>query len=391
MIIEVNSNTDAAYIIQALGRIRKADVEAYVVFDERVHEDVSVKERLMAATELKKHKDNPVVNNFLIDEEKYTNWNVEEQLEEYYSSEAGKGVIIKNLCKCGYIEVFDYGSDRYARRRKMPNEYKRQESDRFIEEIIVKESSKSFDFSQPAASYQKEWLGRYNSIVDCMHPKDVKLYTTLRKEGSSIEVDTIMAELEDLVKLCKMSKHPRKRLLNDYKKYADEVTKGWRCLLAINIFENKCKELSEILSKVIIFKGIPKEDDLSYKDLLDAKVKTIKENKARIKVIRSDNGKKGNKAKKSAGGKKGNRTGKSEGGRKGGQKSSRRMSVTLEWIGDENLRPDGLDNQGRITFESKTLCCEYLRVGSECFYKFCNTNGGATKLSKIWKILKNEE
>lgn len=153
----------------------------------------------------------------------------------------------------------------------------------------------------------------------------------------------------------------------------------------------KCKELHEILGKVIIFKCVTKEDNLSIEDVFDAKIDILKRRKARIKVIRSENGKKGDKAKKSMGGQKGNRTGKSEGGRKGGQRSSRKMSVTLEWVGDESLRPDGLDNQGRITFESKTLCCEYLRVGSECFYKFCNTNGGAMKLRKIWKIIKAEE
>ena len=273
----------------------------------------------------------------------------------------------------------------------MPNEYKRQESDRFIEEIIDKESKEPIDFSQPASSYWLEWLRRYYSILSDMHSKDVKSYTNLRKEGSSIEVDTIFSELEDLVKLCKMSKHQRKRLLNDYKKYVGEVTKRWKCPLAISIFTRKCKELHEILSKVIIFKGVTKEDNLSIEDVFDAKTDIIERNKAIIKVIRSDNGKKGDKAKKSMGGKKGNRTGKSEGGRKGGQKSSRKMSVTLEWIGDNDLRPDGLDNQGRITFESKTLCCEYLRVGSECFYKFCNTNDGAKKLRKFWKIIKTEE
>lgn len=398
VIIEVNPKTDAAYIIQALGRIREADVDAYVVFDERVHEDASAEERLMAAKELEKHTNNPVVKNFLFEEEKYTNWYVEKQLEEYYSSEADKRVIIENLCKSGYIEVFDYGSDRYARRRKMPNEYKRQESDRFIEEIIDKESKEPIDFSQPASSYWLEWLRRYHGILLDMHSKDVKLYTNLREEGSSIEVDTILTELEDLVKLCKMSKHDRKRLRDDYKKYASEVTKTWICPLAISIFTRKCKELHEILSKVIVIKGITKEDDgnntedgLSIEDVFDAKIDIIERNKAIIKVIRSENGKKGDKAKKSMGGKKGNRMGKSEGGRKGGQKSSRKMSVTLEWIGDNDLRPDGLDNQGRITFESKTLCCEYLRVGSECFYKFCNTNDGAKKLRKFWKIIKTEE
>ena len=398
VIIEVNSNTDTAYIIQALGRIREAVVEAYVVFDERVHEDMSAKERLMAAKELEKHSNNPVVNDFLIDKEKYTNWYVVEQLEEYYSGEANKGVIIGRLCRSGYITVWDYGGDRYARRCMMPNEYKRQESDRFIEEIIDKESKESLDFSQPAASYRLEWLGRYHNIVLYLHSKDVKSYTNLRREGSSIEVDTILTELEDLVKLRKMSKHIQKRLLDDYKKYADETTRRWKCPLAINIFTRKCKELSEILSKTIVIKGITKEndgnnteDDISIEDLFDAKIDILKRRKARIKVIRSDNGKKGDKAKKSMGGKKGNRTGKSEGGRKGGQRSSRKMSVTLEWIGDEDLRPDGLDDLGRITFESKTLCCEYLRVGSECFYKFCNTNGGAMKLRKIWKILKAEE
>lgn len=224
-----------------------------------------------------------------------------------------------------------------------------------------------------------------------MHSKHVKSYTNLRKKGSSIEVDTILTELEDLVRLCKMSEHDRKRLRDDYKKYASEVTKTWICPLAISIFTRKCKELHEILSKVIIFKGVTKEDDHSIEDMFDAKIDIIERNKAIIKVIRSENGKKGEKAKKSMGGKKGNRMGKSEGGRKGGQKSSRKMSVMLEWIGDNDLRPDGLDNQGRITFESKTLCCEYLRVGSECFYKFCNTNDGAKKLRNFWKIIKTEE
>lgn len=398
VIIEVNSNTDAAYIIQALGRIRKADVEAYVVFDKRVHEDASAEERKMAAKELGKHMRNPVVNNFLTENEKYTNWYVEKQLEDYYSSEANKGVIIERLCRNGYIEVFDYGGDRYARRRKMPNEYKRQESDRFIEEYIVKESHKTVDFTLPAASYWIEWWLQYGRILSDLDPKDVKLYTNLRKEGSSIEVDTILTELEDLVKLCKMSKLVRERLQDDYKKYAKNATRRWKCPLAIRIFTKKCKELHEILSKVIVIKGITKEDDgnntedgLSIEDVFDAKIDIIERNKAIIKVIRSDNGKKGDKAKKSMGGKKGNRMGKSEGGRKGGQKSGRKMSVTLEWIGDNDLRPDGLDNQGRITFESKTLCCEYLRVGSECFYKFCNTNDGAKKLRKFWKIIKTEE
>jgi hypothetical protein len=398
VIIEVNSNTDAAYIIQALGRIRKADVEAYVVFDKRVHVNASAEERKMAAKELGKHTRNPVVNNFLTENEKYTNWYVEKQLEDYYSSEANKGVIIERLCRSGYIEVFDYGGDRYARRRKMPNEYKRQESDRFIEEYIVKESHKTVDFTLPAASYWIEWWLQYGRILSDLDPKDVKLYTNLRKEGSSIEVDTILTELEDLVKLCKMSKLVRERLQDDYKKYAKNATRRWKCPLAIRIFTKKCKELHEILSKVIVIKGITKEDDgnntedgLSIEDVFDAKIDIIERNKAIIKVIRSDNGKKGDKAKKSMGGKKGNRMGKSEGGRKGGQKSSRKMSVTLEWIGDNDLRPDGLDNQGRITFESKTLCCEYLRVGSECFYKFCNTNDGAKKLRKFWKIIKTEE
>lgn len=398
VIIEVNSNTDAAYIIQALGRIRKADVEAYVVFDKRVHVNASAEERKMAAKELGKHTRNPVVNKFLTENEKDTNWYVEKQLEDYYSSEANKGVIIERLCRSGYIEVFDYGGDRYARRRKMPNEYKRQESDRFIEEIIDKESKEPIDFSQPAASYWLEWLRRYHGILLDMHSKHVKSYTNLRKKGSSIEVDTILTELEDLVKLCKMSKLVRERLQDDYKKYAKNATRRWKCPLAIRIFTKKCKELHEILSKVIVIKGITKEDDgnntedgLSIEDVFDAKIDIIERNKAIIKVIRSDNGKKGDIAKKRMGGKKGNRTGKSEGGRKGGQRSSRKMSVTLEWIGDESLRPDGLDDQGRITFESKTLCCEYLRVGSECFYKFCNTNDGAKKLRKIWKIIKTEE
>jgi len=280
----------------------------------------------------------------------------------------------------------------------MPNEYKRQESDRFIEEYIVKESHKTVDFTLPAASYWIEWWLQYGRILSDLDPKDVKLYTNLRKEGSSIEVDTILTELEDLVKLCKMSKLVRERLQDDYKKYAKNATRRWKCPLAIRIFTKKCKELHEILSKVIVIKGITKKDDgnntedgLSIEDVFDAKIDIIERNKAIIKVIRSENGKKGDKAKKSMGGKKGNRMGKSEGGRKGGQKSSRKMSVTLEWIGDNDLRPDGLDNQGRITFESKTLCCEYLRVGSECFYKFCNTNDGAKKLRKFWKIIKTEE
>lgn len=258
-IIEVNSNTDAAYIIQALGRIRKADVEAYVVFDKRVHEDASAEERKMAAKELGKHTNNPVVKNFLFEEEKYTNWYVEKQLEEYYSSEADKRVIIENLCKSGYIEVFDYGSDRYARRRKMPNEYKRQESDRFIEEIIDKESKEPIDFSQPAASYWLEWLRRYHGILLDMHSKHVKSYTNLRKKGSSIEVDTILTELEDLVRLCKMSEHDRKRLRDDYKNtQVRSLKRGYARLLLVFLQEN-ARNFMRFLAKLLLSRALQRK------------------------------------------------------------------------------------------------------------------------------------
>jgi len=389
VIIEVNQNTDYAYVIQALGRIRNAEVESYVVFDIREYADESVANRMMATRELEHHQNNPIVSSFLVDEEKDTNWDVEKQLEIYYSKEADKTTIIEKLCKSGYVEVWDYGSDRFAPGRKEINEYKRKESNIFIETIINTNNLEQPDFSVPSTGYKQEWLFRYKEITDNMRQEDVKKYINLRKQESTVGIDTIFGELEDLVKLCKMSGRIRKKLVDDYQQYAKEITQGWKTPLAKQLVENKCKDLSEILNEVIVTKGVT-HIDISLEDLLEIKFDIAEIEKARIKVIRRENGKKGDKMKKSEGGKKGNKVGKIAGGRKGGKKSSRKQAVTLEWIGIDDQRPDGLDEMGRIRFESKTLCREYLGVGCECFCRFCGKDSGRVKLSKKWRIVKIE-
>jgi hypothetical protein len=390
VIIEVNQNTDYAYVIQALGRIRNAEVEAYVVFDRREYSEESVANRMMATQELKTHQDDPIVSAFLLDEEKNTNWDVEKQLEIYYSKEADKEVIIEKICKCGYVEVWDYGRDQFAPGRKEINEYKRKESDLFIETVINTDYHEPLDFSRPSTGYKQEWLIRYHRILNDMRQEDVKEYTKLRKEKSTIQIDAIMEELEDLIGLAKMPSNIQVELRDNYMKYAEKATKNWESSLAKSLITRKCKTLSSILNRVFITNGITRLDEYSLDILLNAKTDMIEEAKMKISVIRSKNGKKGDKKKKSEGGKKGNKDGKIAGGRKGGKKSSRKQAITLEWIGDDDQRPDGLDEMGRIRFESKTLCRDYLGVGSECFSKFCKTHAEGVKLCRKWKIVKIE-
>lgn len=388
IVIEASSTTDYAYIQQAIGRIRNADVVVYVVHDTINHTKNSAEERECAVKELVKNKKNEIVNAlFSNNDEGYRNWDAEKELEQYYKTESQKEVVIKKLCESGYIRVWDCGTDKNVGRRRLKNEYKRLESEYLINEIIQNQKIPSYySYDCNRSSYVQDWLKKLNWLegIDSISEESIINYIDIRKKNSTIQIDAMIRELEEVMEVCDLPIETQNKLRDSYLEYVAEI--GLNSMLAKKVVARQCKRYSELLRK---FEFDDKRDSINMdiEELIEHWYDDLEEQNIRIHEKRSACGKKGNTEGKAEGGRKGDRKRKAEGGRIGGETSSRRMSIELEYIGEEKDKPEGLDANNHVYFDNRFECCRYVGVSSATFCKFCNHDDGAWKLRKKWKIV----
>lgn len=359
MIIEAGTETDYAYILQAIGRVRFANIEVWVVKDtnERTR---SVEDMRAVSAELMKYKGNKIVAAMCGDDNRYIDYDVLEELEKYYADAAQKEVIIDRLRASGYIAVDDYGEDKSVERGKVNNKYKKSESDYFISWVAENPDLDAFLTSDYGSVYVRQWKHRLNRLRNEMTDAAVQDYIRIRKEDSNVQMETIISEMESIIEIGNLPKNVKISLRGDYRTYAKGITAGWQVKKAQDAVVNRCRKYHDLLMKVDVDK-IERGDSITD-DLLDFSADAINEGRVRIRERNSASGKKGSPKKK----------------------------IRIRWVG-KGTPPEWYDENGEprqggiIEFDSKDNCRRYINCSTRTFAKFIK--GEQCSISERWEIV----
>lgn len=359
VIVNSNYDTDAQYIIQALGRLRMADKLDAILVNTITEHDYGTGLRMeKVQNDLLKHPDE--IAELMIhrdDDGIPTKKNIEiiTELNNYYNICSGKDYIIEELTKTGYIDVTEVKLE-IDDKTGGGNELKRDMSNWLT--TYIYENRKLPNTNENTNCYVRDWIKELYRIYKSVgNMKLIADYISERGMMDCVSMDTMIADLRTMLKCAKLSEETRKALAVDdekeYRKWVNSMIEKFDDTITKNKYRDMCKKLRNILQRVdIVNKNVP-VDEL----LMDAfKLETCDAFEQRIEYVMNKN-------------------------------NSKKEKITLKWIGGETL-PDIegiLENHGVLEFESKGAAIMAIGVPKATFFRFLR--GDNTKMSKYWEIV----
>lgn len=361
VIVNCTRNTDATYPIQAIGRMRNADlIDAIIVNDSNARDFDRAEETEKIQKELFAHQDE--ITDTMIRKDKngdliLYDTQVRIEINRYYAVESMKDAIIERLVNTGYIDVKDCGEVLEDSGRSV-NKMKRQESRAFI--TYIRDSVKQLEPLQEKSNvFWDYWYSRTMRLANTTSWELVHDYVVERSETDNVMIDTILDDIEDLTTCVKLPEDIRNNL----------VSSKWRDWVNVRIAQfglpgaqreyfNRCKRFRNLLLKVNV-KTVDTEDDFT-KAIFKANTSEAYTSKVEIHLNKSN---------------------------------IKKEPITIRWIGD-GFMPDIEsidDTHGVLHFECKgdlkrVLTAYYNdKMSERQFRQFFN--GMPSKLSMDWTIV----
>ena len=361
VIVHANYDTDAQYIIQAVGRPRMTDVlDAVVVQNTTEHDYEAGIRSEKVQDDLVKNAGNDEIANLMIakDEEgvhSKKNIDVMKQLNEYYAKASERDFIIQCLVNTGYIDV-TLEELEISDERREDNKLKRKHSDWLISYIY--DNMKLPKTDENTICYVKEWvieLYRINKTIGNM--KLIIDYISERGLKDCVMMDTIINDLHTMVKCSTLSEDTRTALSvedeKEYRKWVNSMIEKFDDTITKNKYRDMCKKLRNILLKINIKgKNVPVDELLV--DIFNISTSDAFEQRIEYSMKKND---------------------------------SKKEKITLKWIGGWTYPDiDGIqEKQGVLEFESKSDAIRVIGTNKMTFNRFLN--GDKTKLADLWEIV----
>lgn len=365
VIINTARNTDWTYPVQAIGRMRNADlIDAIIVNDSNTRNFDRAEETEKIQKELFAHQDE--ITDTMIRKDKngdliLYDTQVRIEINRYYAVESMKDAIIERLVNTGYIDVKDCGEVQEDSGRSV-NKMKRQESRAFI--TYVRDSVKQLEPLQEKSNvFWDYWYSQTIRLANMTSWDLVRGYIVERSETENVMIDTILEDIEDLITCVSLPEHIRNTLVSDnWRSWVNSRIAQFGLASTQREYFNRCKRFRKLLLKVNV-KTVNTQDDFT-KAIFQANTSDAYTSKVEIHLNKSN-----------------------------GQKEQ----ITIEWIGS-GLMPDieGIDDtHGLLHFDCKgdlkrVLTAYYNDKMSERQFNYF-FNGRQSKLERDWKIVREND
>lgn len=368
VIVHAKFDTDAQYIIQALGRMRNADVlDAMVVHDLGEHDYTATQRNEKIQKDLVKNvnkggKTDEIANQMINKDDNgiYTSKDIDvmKELDEYYIKCSNRDYIIECLARTGYIDInieqFDLGES-----TKDVNKVKNSFSRWMV--FYVQERRQIPETDDTTNIYVREWVSEiFRLYKNIGNMKVIVDYIAERGMMDCVLMDTILSEMWSMVKCSELSQETRNMLIADegeYHEWVREMTSKFEEKPTRRKYSDLCRKYRNILTRVnITDENVPTDKVLV--GVFEAGTAEAFESQIKYKVNKNNDKKK---------------------------------KIKLKWIGWNLPDIEGIElKHGVAEFSSRAEAYDaVLKSVRKCSMKtfFSFLKGEHTFLNDLWKII----
>ena len=376
IIIETNPFIDYTYIVQAIGRFRKSeDIEVIIINNvnwrreaERTSQEIIAKQGILGK----------LAALHASDDDSYRNEEAMKRNQGYQDTLSKPGTIEK-LTQTGYINVIDYGELLEDNPIHEIDDEKREISNKIVSDIQSNENF-STEYFESDNHYEKQFKKQLDKLAAKLGKHSIREYVRYRTECSSIQIDTIITELQIICSLDECSKEEREAIRDDWRGFVKKtVDHNSIDPISYRIIKHMAKVLSDVLNNMEVKMDYDNGEDIGYQDIFD--VKAAFQTAIRLSRIDAETRRKTKRAAGSKGGK--------IGGKIGGKKSSPKKAIIIQYLGElDSMDEELIKNNGIYECESKGQAMCIMKTSSATFSKFIK--GEKCKVDKLWRLVSVE-